>query len=168
MLMLALTLIMALQQILMTYLINFNPPNDSTNLWIHNIINRSGCSKYNYNTSFFFRCFQDESIGFAIPALFISLSLTLNGQHLLKKFAYSRMSLKYIAHLGVIILISAIPVAIFLNPLWKQIKSPHLPLIIWITHSLGFISGVVFMIGVSSRILERLNLDEHHHQSYYE
>jgi uncharacterized membrane protein len=58
-------------------------------------------------------------------------------------------------------------VAIFLNPFWARINSPHLPFIIWITHALGFILGIICMIGVSPYILKRLNLDEHSHQNYY-
>lgn len=161
------TLLIALQQTLMTYLPVYEPPNDPTNEWIKNITDRAKCGNYNYETSFFYRCFQDESIAFGIPALLTALSLTLNGQSLLKKFAHSRKTLKYWAYLGVIVLTSLIPVALFLNPFWKKIDSPNLPVIIWITHAFGFIFGIVCMVGLSSYILKRLGLHEHLHQSYY-
>lgn len=124
-------------------------------------MDRPKCSNYNYSTSFFYRCFQDESIGFGIPALLVALSVTLDGQYLLKKFAYSRKTLKYWAYLGVIIITSLIPIAVFLNPFWKKINSPNLPVIIWITHAFGFIFGIVFMIGLSTYILKKLELHEH-------
>lgn len=158
-LMLLVTIAIALQQTLLTYLPTYYPPNDPSNEWILNITSRSKCSNYNYQTSFFYRCFQDESIGFGIPALLVALSVTLNGQYLLKKFAHSRKTLKYWAYLGVIILTSLVPVAIFLNPFWKRIDSPNLPVIIWITHAMGFILGIVFMIGLSTYILKMLGLN---------
>ena len=83
----------------------------------------------------------------------------MNGQYLLKKFAHSRATLKYLAYLTVILITSLIPVIVFLNPFWKRIKSPNLPVIIWITHALGFILGIVCMVGVSPYILKKFNLD---------
>lgn len=99
--------------------------------------------------------------------MLIALSVTLEGQHLLKKFAHSRKSWKYLGYLLVILLTSLVPAVIFLNPFWKRIQSPNLPLLIWIMNALGFGLGIVSMIGVSSYILKRFGLDEHEHQEYY-
>ena len=124
-LLLGLTVFMAAQQILQAYLPTYNPPNDPINPWISTIAARPGCSSFRYETSFFMRCFQDQSIAFGIPAFLLSLSITHNGFTLLKKLSYPKCSLKFLMYMVTTLVIAAVPLAIFLNPLWKKINTPN-------------------------------------------
>jgi hypothetical protein len=55
--------------------------------------------------------------------LLIGLTYMQNPQNLAKPLAYSRLSFKYVGKLLLMILLAAIPAAIFLNPLWTRITS---------------------------------------------
>jgi membrane protease YdiL (CAAX protease family) len=87
-----------------------------------------------------------------------------NHSSLLKRFAYGRTTLKYLYILLVTLLITIIPVLIFLNPFWKKIQSlqnnPNgMSFLLWFNNLMGFFFGIFFLISVSSHVHKYLKLD---------
>jgi hypothetical protein len=97
----------------------------------------------------------------------IALSSTHNGYSLLKKLSYRRFSCKFVGYLLTTVIISLIPIVIFLNPLWKKINFEYLGVLLWLTHGIGISFGIVSLIGISPYFLRLFKLDDYQYQSYY-
>jgi membrane-anchored glycerophosphoryl diester phosphodiesterase (GDPDase) len=70
---------------------------------------------------------------------------------LTKPLAYTRLSWKFIGRLLLIIVLAAIPAAIFLNPFWADISNDNsvIAVIIWITQSIGFFLAIIMILLVA-------------------
>ncbi len=66
------------------------------------------------------------------------------------------------------ILLAAIPAAIFLNPFWGDINTAveNLALIIWICQSFGFFFAIIMLLLVSPVVGRRWGLEEYKASEY--
>lgn len=83
----------------------------------------SGCANVKYYKSFQYKCLEDSALLMADFGLIIGLMFMRNPGNLTKPLAYTRLSFKYVGRLLIMIVLAAIPAAIFLNPLWAKITS---------------------------------------------
>jgi hypothetical protein len=92
--------------------------------------------------------------------ILISLLFMDDASNFAKPMEYSKCSLKYLLKLIIMIISAAIPVAIFLNPLWTKITTDNtgLALIIWSTQNLGFFFAIVMIIFVGITISKKAKL----------
>lgn len=80
-----------------------------------------------------------------------SLILTKDPSIFVRPLAYSRLSLRFVARFIILIVFAAIPLAIFLNPLWAKIdvSVSSLAVILWICQMLGFLLGLIMLVLVA-------------------
>ncbi len=64
---------------------------------------------------------QDASLAMAVFGIVYGLVFLRNQERLMKVIKYPRSSKKYIIRLVLSALLAVIPVAIFMNPLWKKL-----------------------------------------------
>ena len=78
----------------------------------------------------------------------------------MKAIRYPRASKKYIVRLILSALMAAIPVAIFMNPLWKKIDIPdsQKAVMLFFLQSAGLMLGKFVLVGLGPAILSRLKL----------
>lgn len=100
--------------------------------------------------------------------LVIGLMYMKNPENLTKPLAYSRLSFKFVGRLLVMILLAAIPAAIFLNPLWTHITNDNsgLSVIIWITQCFGFFFAILTLLLIAPPVLTKFNLDQYGTSEY--
>jgi ABC-type uncharacterized transport system YnjBCD permease subunit len=97
----------------------------------------------------------------------MSLSATHNGYSLLKKFNYSKLSCKFLAYLITTVVVSLIPVALFLNPYWKKLNFRYQGLLLWFLHGIGISFGIISLVAISPYLLRVFKLDDYTFQNYY-
>lgn len=120
----------------------------------------SRCGSIKYYKSFQYKCLEDSALLMADYGLLIGLMYMAHPENLTKPLAYSRLSLKYAGRLLLMILLAAIPAAIFLNPLWTKITDENsgLAAIIWITQCFGFFFAILMLLLVAPAVCGRAGL----------
>jgi hypothetical protein len=103
--------------VLIDLLVFFLPDYNDGVFW-DTIQNTKGCEKVKLYKSFQYKCLEDSALIMAAFGLLIALLFMPFPQNLTLPLGYSRLSCKYAAKLGLILLSAIIPVAAFLNPGW--------------------------------------------------
>lgn len=85
------------------------------------IVKINRCNSVKYYKSFQYKCLEDSALLMAGFGLLVGLMFMNNPENLTKPLAYSRLSLKFVARILIMILLAAVPAAVFLNPLWVKI-----------------------------------------------
>ena len=120
-------------------------PSDSS-FWkvIQNI---SKCRDKKIYESFQYKCLEDCGLIMAAIGVIIGFSYNTKPHNFSRMLSYSRISLKFVARFFLTIVISLIPLAIFLNPLWQDIETSvtGMSLIIWACQNVGFFLGTFFL-----------------------
>lgn len=152
-------------ELLITYLPTFDY--ESTFLFITAI---SGCGNVKYYKSFQYKCFEDSALLMAGFGLLIGLMFMGNPENLTKPLAYSRLSCRFVGRLLLMILLAAVPAAVFLNPLWAKITDENsaIAAILWITQSLGFFFAIITLLLVAPMACKKAGLEEFKTSEYLE
>lgn len=81
----------------------------------------------------------------------------------MKVIKYPRRSKKYILRLILSALLAVIPVAIFMNPLWKNIEleDADMAVLLFFLQSAGLMSGNFVLVGLGPAILSKLKLEDY-------
>lgn len=79
---------------------------------------------------------------------------------LVRRLAYSRFSVKFVARVIVQIILTAIPLVLFLNPGWSKIDvgTAWLAVILWACQSIGFFLAIIMLVVVSSILLKKCQI----------
>lgn len=110
-----------LLMIVLSMSVAFLPEYDNNADYMKQIHTFSGCENVEYYQSFQYKCLQDSALVLAVFAIFYGLVFLKNQERLMKVIRFKRNSKKYIIRLILSALMAAVPVAIFMNPLWKKI-----------------------------------------------
>ena len=78
----------------------------------------------------------------------------------MKVIKYPRSSKKYIMRLVLSALLAVIPVAIFMNPLWKTLNltDSSMAVMLFFLQSAGLMGGNFVLVGLAPYILDKLML----------
>lgn len=127
------------------------------------------CSKSAYYKSFQYKCLEDCGLIMAGFGILMGFSFTHKPFNMAKMLTYTRISLKYLLRFVLTIVISLIPLAIFMNPGWADIKTSTQgkALIIWACQNLGFFFGTFFLVVVVPIFCQFLNLEDFKHPESY-
>ncbi len=98
------------------------------------------------------------SAGFGV---ILGFSYMKKPYNLAKVLSYTRISIKFVAKLLITIVVGLIPLVIFLNPLWHNIKSSIVgkALITWACDNLAFFLAIFLILLLSPEINEKLGLE---------
>ena len=120
-----------------------------------------GCENNKLYKSFQYKCLEDCGLIMAAFGVILGFSWNSNPHNFARMLAFSRISLKFVARFFLTIVISVIPLAIFLNPLWNNFDTSATghSLIIWACQNFGFFFGSFFLVAVVPFACEKLLID---------
>ena len=78
-----------------------------------------GCENNKLYKSFQYKCLEDCGLIMAAIGVIIGFSWNSKPHNFARMLAFSRISIKFVARFLLTLIISVIPLAIFLNPLWN-------------------------------------------------
>lgn len=115
------------------------------------IQNTEGCKHANLATAFQYSCLIGTSIVSAGFGVILGLNYMHKPYNLARLLSYSRLSIKFIVRLLLTIIVAAIPLIIFLNPLWHEIKTDSMgtTMIAWATNNLAFFFATFLILYMS-------------------
>lgn len=153
--------------VLIDLLVFFLPNYDDSLFW-DTIQHTKGCEKVKLYKSFQYKCLEDSALIMAAFGLLIALLFMPLPHNLTLPLRYSRLSCKYAAKLGLMLLSAAVPVAAFLNPGWEQIPTDlsGQALIIWGCQNLGFFTAILSLLLVAPWLCEKADLEEYGKTAY--
>ena len=99
-------------------------PNYSSDTIFWNVIETtSGCGSKKFYQSFQWKCLEDTGLAMASFGFILGLSFNSKPYQLAQMLSYSRISLKFLGRFLLTIVITFIPLLIFMNPLWEKIDA---------------------------------------------
>lgn len=93
----------------------------------------------------------------------LGLNYIRHPTNLTKMLHYSRMSLKFIGKFILTLIITLIPLVVFMNPLWNKIQTDTLgkALIKWACQNVALFMGTFFIVYVAPEIAHKCGLEEY-------
>ena len=118
--------------------------------------------------SFQYRSLQDLTILQGGLGIALGMFLMKDSSSVVKVLAYSRCSCKFLARLSLMLLVAAVPLAIFLLPVWQKldIAIEWLAALLWVLSSLGFFFALFFLVYLAPIICARCGLEEYGDDMY--
>lgn len=109
------------------------------------------------------------SIISAALGVVLGLSYMKRPYNLTKVLNYSRISIRFLARVIIMIIIGLVPIVIFLNPLWHRIHTDPdgKALIEWVCANLAFFLAIFMILMLSPIIGEKLGLEGFKHPRTY-
>lgn len=130
-------------------------PEYNTGIYFTIIKNTKGCEGAKEYSSFQYACLMGTAIIMAGFGTIIGLSCMKKPFNLAKPLDYSRISLKFLAKFIITIIITVIPLIIFMNPLWGRIETTDIgkTMIKWAIQNVAFFLATFFIVFVSPLLL---------------
>lgn len=144
------------------------PTYDNEPYW--NVIKHTpGCEHAKLSTAFQYSCLIGTSIISAGFGVVLGLNYMQKPYNLARLLSYSRLSIKFIARLLLTIVVAAIPLVLFLNPLWHEIRTDDIgtTMIAWTCNNLAFFLATFLILYMSPILGEKLGLEGYKHPSSY-
>ena len=118
--------------------------------------------------SFQYRSLQDLAILQAGLGIALGMFLMKDPSSFVKVLDYSRCSCRFIGRLVLMVLIAAVPLAVFLFPAWQKldIDLEWLAVLLWVFSSLGFFLALFFLVYVSPIICAKCGLEKYGEEMY--
>jgi hypothetical protein len=103
----------------------------------------------------------DSSVGLVSAGFAFGLVILKRQQRLMKVILYPRRSKKYMLRVIVAIVLGALPLAVFMNPLWSKIILPDTAMVfmLYFLQGIGLTLGGFMLVGIAPTLLDKAKLE---------
>lgn len=149
------------------FLVVYLPSYNYEDYWAF-ITTISGCENMLLVRSFQYRSLQDLTILQGGLGIALGMFLMKDPSSLVKVLAYSRCSCRFIGRLVLMLLVAAIPLAVFLLPVWQKLdlEIEWLAALLWVFSSLGFFLALFILVYLSPIVCAKCGLEEYGECTY--